>query len=295
MGVRSKITFSKVLISFILLVAALTMLVPILNIFAKSLSDPSEVYRLKGYNVLPKGFSLINFQVIFKNSVVWTSLFNSLFITIVGTLINVILTASAAYVMTRPGLIGKKVLMIFFIVMMIFEPGLIQEYIVMKDLKLLDNIWSMVLYRSVNVYYLILLMRFFTEMPNAFVEAAKIDGAGHLSIFFRVVMPLNKIPTLMVGMFYAVARWNEFFKSSIFLVSQKNTVLQVFMRQFIVEGDSTAIMGIGDLMANNSVAQLDNASLQAATIVIAMIPILLLYPVILKYYTSGVLTGGVKE
>jgi len=185
--------------------------------------------------------------------------------------------------------------MYFFIIMMIFEPGIVQEYFLMKNIHLLDNLFSMVIYRGVNVYYLIILMRFMEEVPASIQEAARIDGAGHYNILFKIMIPLCRIPLITVGMFYAVFRWNEFFKSSIFLTSKNHTVLQVLLRQFVVNSDSQVIVGASNILANNNIAQLDNASLKAATIVVAGVPILLLYPIILKYYTNGVMSGGVKE
>jgi putative aldouronate transport system permease protein len=166
---------------------------------------------------------------------------------------------------------------------------------VIKDLHLLDSLWAMVLYRMINVYYLIIMMRFLEEIPDSLMEAAKIDGAGHMTLFLKIVLPLARIPLLTIGMFYSVAKWNEFFKSSIFLPSRDKTVLQVLLRQFIVDRDSSSIVGTTDILRNSNIAQLDFSSLKAATIVIAMIPILMLYPIILKYYTSGVMDGGVKE
>ena len=237
----------------------------------------------------------MNFQVILSQPLVIRSILNSVFITVVGTFLNLVMTASAAYVLTRPGLVGKKIFMYFFIIMMIFEPGIIQEYFLMKDIHLLDSLFSMVFYKCVNVYYLIILMRFMEDIPGSLIEAARIDGAGHVNVLFKIMMPLCKVPLLTVGMFYAVFRWNEFFKSSIFLTSKKNTVLQVLLKQFVVNSDTQVIVGAANIMANNNIAQLDNGSLKAATIVIAVIPILLLYPIILKYYTSDVLAGGVKE
>jgi putative aldouronate transport system permease protein len=153
----------------------------------------------------------------------------------------------------------------------------------------------MVLYRTINVFYLIIMMRFLEDIPDSLLEAAKIDGAGHMNIFVRIVLPLARVPLLTIGMFYAVARWNEFFKSSIFLSSRDHTVLQVLLRQFIVEGDTTTLVSAVSLLKNTPVAQLDFSALKAATIVIAMVPILMLYPIILKYYTSGVMEGGMKE
>lgn len=290
-----KLAVSKIIMGIILIFLAASMLIPMLNILAQSLSHPDKVHALKGWDILPKGFSLVNFQVILSQPLVIRSILNSVFITVVGTFLNLVMTASAAYVLTRPGLVGKKIFMYFFIIMMIFEPGIIQEYFLMKDIHLLDSLFSMVFYKCVNVYYLIILMRFMEDIPGSLIEAARIDGAGHVNVLFKIIMPLCKVPLLTVGMFYAVFRWNEFFKSSIFLTSKKNTVLQVLLKQFVVNSDTQVIVGAANIMANNNIAQLDNGSLKAATIVIAVIPILLLYPIILKYYTSDVLAGGVKE
>ncbi|MFB6367032.1 carbohydrate ABC transporter permease [Paenibacillus elgii] len=293
--VGKKLTVSKTLIGLLLTLLTLTMFVPIVNLFARALSHPDRVHQLKGYDLLPKGFSLINFQVVLGNPIVGKALMNSLFITVVGTGLCIFFTTIAAYVLTRKNLVGKTPIMIFLIVIMIFEPGIVQEYMVMKDLHLLDSLWSMVLYRMINVYYLIIMMRFLEEIPESLLEAARIDGAGHMTLFIRIVMPLARIPLLTIGMFYAIAKWNEFFKSSIFLSSRENTVLQVLLRQFVVERDTSTLVGAANLLQNNNIAQLDFSSLKAATIVIAMIPILMLYPIILKYYTSGVMDGGVKE
>lgn len=289
------ITPGKIILGLMLLFIALSMLFPMLNILAQAFSHPDKVHALKGWDILPKGFSTINFEVILSQPVVVRSIFNSLFITVLGTFINIILTSSAAYALTRPGLVGKKAFMYFFIFMMIFEPGIIQEYLLMKDINLLDNLFSMVLYKSVNVYYLIILMRFMEDIPQSILDAARIDGAGHLNLLFRIMMPLCKVPLMTVGMFYAVFRWNEFFKSSIFLTSKANTTLQVLLRQFVVNSDTQVIVGAANLMANNNIAQLNNGSLKAATIIIAVFPILLLYPIILKFYTGDALAGGVKE
>ncbi|UQZ85534.1 L-arabinose transport system permease protein AraQ [Paenibacillus konkukensis] len=290
-----RLTVPKLLIGLVLTLVTLTMFVPIMNLLARALSHPAKVYLLHGYEVWPRGFSFINFQVVLSNPIVGRALLNSVFITVVGTCLSIFFTTIAAYVLTRKTLAFKTPIMIFLIIIMIFEPGIVQEYMVIKDLHLLDSLWAMVLYRMINVYYLIIMMRFLEEIPDSLIEAAKIDGAGHMTLFMRIVMPLSRIPLLTIGMFYAIAKWNEFFKSSIFLSSRENTVLQVLLRQFVVERDTTALVGAADLLKNNNIAQLDFSSLKAATIIIAMVPILMLYPIILKYYTKGVMDGGVKE
>lgn len=288
-------TTAKALIGIILSFIALTAFVPIINMFARAFSAPDKVHLLRGYDIVPNGFSLIHFEVVFSNSFVVKALFNSVFITVTGTAISLFFTTMTAYVLTRRNLTGKTPLMILLIVFMIFEPGLIQEYMLVKDIRLLDSLWSMVLYRMINVFYLIIMMRFLEEVPESLTDAARIDGAGHMTLFIRVVLPLIRIPLLTIGMFYAVGRWNEFFKSSIFLSSPDNIVLQVLLRQFVVERDSSAFISSSAMLLNDSVARLDFSALKAATVVVAMVPILLLYPIILKYYTKGVLDGGIKE
>lgn len=288
---KKKVKIGQVIIKLILGIVVLIILIPILNILAKSISSPKLVPHMKGWQFWPSGFDLVNYELIFSNSLVIRSFLNSVFITVAGTGLSLLVTGSAAYALTRPGLPFKKPMMVFFIIMMIFEPSIIQEYFVVKNLNLLNNIGVMVLYNSVSVYYLILMMRFFEETPQALIEAAKIDGAGEITIFARIFLPLNKIVFMTVGMFYAVVRWNEYFKSSVFLQTRDTTVLQVFLKQFVVNGDSTAIASY----ANVDLTSLNISSLKAATIVIVMVPILAMYPLILKYYTGGVMAGGVKE
>lgn len=281
----------KVLIRLFLSVVALVIIIPILNILAKSISDPRRVPFMEGWQFWPEGLDFVNYKLIFSNRLVLRSFANSLFITAAGTALSLLVTGLAAYAMTRPGLPLKRLLMVFFIVMMIFEPSIIQEYFVVKNLGLLNNVWVMVLYNSVNVYYLVLMMRFFEQTPASLIEAAKIDGAGEFTVFLRIFLPLNKIVLMTVGMFYAVVRWNEYFRSSVFLQTRDGTVLQVFLRQFVVEGDSTTLAAY----SNVDLTAINVSSLKAATIVIVMVPILAVYPLILKYYTGGVMAGGIKE
>ncbi len=281
----------KVLIRLFLSVVALVIIIPILNILAKSISDTRRVPFMEGWQFWPEGVDFVNYKLIFSNRLVLRSFANSLFITAAGTALSLLVTGLAAYAMTRPGLPLKRLLMVFFIVMMIFEPSIIQEYFVVKNLGLLNNVWIMVLYNSVNVYYLVLMMRFFEQTPASLIEAAKIDGAGEFTVFLRIFLPLNKIVLMTVGMFYAVVRWNEYFRSSVFLQTRDGTVLQVFLRQFVVEGDSTTLAAY----SNVDLTAINVSSLKAATIVIVMVPILAVYPLILKYYTGGVMAGGIKE
>lgn len=272
----------------------LTMLIPLLNILAKSLSDPEYSAAMSGLRIIPKGLSTINYRIIFSNEVILPSVFNSVFITLVGTLINVCLTTSAAYVLIQPTLLFKKAIMTFLIVMMLFDPGLVPEYLLIKKIGLIGSQWSVILVTSVNVYYLIIMMRYFQEIPDELYEAARIDGAGHGRILTSIVFPLAKGGIATITMFYAVVRWNEYFKAGIYITSQSKTTLQVILRQFVVLGDTVSLIGAQNMMDYNELARIDYGALKAATIVIAVVPILLLYPIILRFYTKDVMAGSVK-
>ena len=279
----------------VLFLLTLTMVVPLLHILARSLSDPLRSGGMNGLDILPKGLTFINYQVLFSNKNVLPSIFNSLFITLVGTVLNILLTILAAYALTRPQLVGKRVLMVFFIIMMLFDPGIVPEYMVVKALKLTGSQWSIILCQAMNVYYLIVMMRYFEAVPSSLYEAARIDGANHFSILFKIVCPLAKAGVATLTMFYGVARWNEYYRSGIYISSISKVPLQVILRKFVVDGDVTTLIGTQNLFDYNALAKLDYTALQYATIIVAIIPILLVYPLVLKFYTKNVMAGGVKE
>lgn len=292
---RKKFSVSQLILSIFMLLLTLTMVVPLLHILARSLSDPAQSAGMSSLEIIPRGFSLINYQILFSNKLMVPAIFNSLFITIVGTAINIVLTALAAYVLTRPGLVGKRVLMVFFIIMMLFDPGIVPEYITVKSVGLMGSQWSVILCMAMNVFYLVIMMRFFEDVPVSLCEAARIDGAGHIRTLFSVVLPLAKPGLATLTMFYGVARWNEYFRAGIYISSSKKVPLQVILRKFIVDGDVTTIIGTQNLLNYNDLAKIDYTALSYATIVIAVVPILLIYPLVLRYYTKGIMAGGVKE
>jgi putative aldouronate transport system permease protein len=273
----------------------LTMIVPLLNILARSFSGPEASVKMSGLEIIPRDFSLINYRIVFNHPALMAALGNSVFVTIVGTALNIILTTTAAYVLTRPKLMFKRTIMVFLIFMMLFEPGLVPEYLVIQKLGLMGSKWSVILVTAVNVYYLIIMMRYFEDIPASIFEAATLDGAGHIRMLFSIVFPLAKAGIATITMFYAVLRWNEYFKASIYIVKAKDTLFQVVLRQFVVLGDTASIVGQQNLFNYNDLARIDYNALKGATIIVAIIPVLLLYPIVLKYYAKDVMGGGVKE
>lgn len=292
---KKSLGFMQWFLMIFLFILTLTMVVPLLHILARSLSDPKLSPNMSGLQIFPAGFSTINYEVIFSNKNVVPAIFNSIFITGIGTIINMLLTMLAAYVLTRPNLVGKKILMGFFIVMMLFDPGIVPEYMVIRKLGLMGTKWSVILSQACNVYYLVIMMRYFESVPKSLCEAATIDGAGHLNILFKVMAPLSKAGIATLTMFYGVVRWNEYYRSGIYISSITEVPLQVILRKFVVDGDVTTLIGTQNLMDYNALAQLDYTALQYATIVVAIVPILLVYPLVLKYYNKDVMAGGVKE
>lgn len=284
----------QLLLAAVLFLFTLTMLIPLLHILARSLSDPMRSTEMSGLEIIPRGFSLINYQVIFGNKNFVPSIFNSIFITLIGTLLNMMLTITAAYVLTRPKLVGKKFLMSFFIVMMLFDPGIVPEYIVIRKLGLMGSQWSVILSQAVNVYYLVILMRYFEAVPRELTEAAEMDGAGHFVILWKIISPLAEAGIATLTMFYAVLRWNEYYRSGIYISKISKVPLQVILRKFVVSGDITTLIGTQNLMNYNALAKLDYTALQYSTIVVAIIPILLIYPVVLRFYNKDIFAGGVK-
>jgi len=285
----------RIAISAVLLGVAVTVLVPLLNLLALSLTDTARVAELSGLDVLPKGFTLIVYRILAANQYFMRSLFNSVYVTLVGTAINLAATSLAAYALTRAGLPGRRLLMLVVIVVMVFEPGIVPEYLVVKKIGLMGSLWTVILYKAVNVYYLIILMRFFEEVPPSLVDAARVDGAGHWTVLRRVVLPLSKGALATLGLFYGIMHWNEYFRASIYISDPMKYTLQLILRQFVVLDDTSAIIGAGTIYAYDEAARLSYAALKAGTIVVAIVPVLLLYPLILKYYTRGVMEGGVKE
>lgn len=287
-------SWSRSIIYTVLFLLTLSILIPVLNLVAMSLSAPEQVAQLTGLGIVPKGFSLINYKLILSNPLIVKSIGNSVFITLTATFLNLFLTSMTAYVLARTNFAGKNVVMFFLIAIMVFEPSMITEYLLMKELQLLNTYASLILYKAINVYYLFILMRFFQEIPESLIEAARIDGAGHFKIFTRIVLPLSKPALATLTLFYGVYHWNEYFRAIIYITNPNKWPLQVVLRQFVVTQDNKTMLQGMNLTAEQ-LANLDFGSLQASTIIIAIIPLLLLYPLILKYFTKGTMDGGVKD
>jgi len=267
---------------------------PILNLLAISFSDPSTVAGKSGLDIWPSGFSLDVWSLLLQHPNVQRGILNSIFITATATLIGVVGTALMAWGLSRPGLPFRRAIFILVLVTIVFEPGIIPDYFLMKRMGLLDSYWSVILYKAVNAWYLIILVRFFEEIPAELLEAAELDGANAFQVFFQVVLPLARPALATIALFYLVFHWNEFFRAMIYLNDQTKYPLQVVLRQFVVEGDKLAIVGAENAANNVGVAQINLKALKAGMIIITILPILAIYPLILKFFTKGTMSGALK-
>lgn len=291
---RKKIRLYDVAFKVLLLIIVFSVLVPLLNLIASSLTTPENISSLNPWSIIPKGFTTIYYEVVFSNSLIKSGLLNSIFITGVHIILSVVFTSLAAYALTRPELRFKRFFMAILIVVMVFEPGIIQEYFVVKSLNLDNTRTVLILYNVVNVYYLIIMMRFFEDVPKEIFESAKMDGANHIQIYSRIMLPLAKPSIITIGMFYGVAKWNEFFRASIYITDINKYPLQLVLRKLVVQNDIQLLIGTENLFSYGELAKLDYGSLQAATIIVSLIPILILFPFVLRFYVKNQFSGSDK-
>ena len=282
-----------IIVSTLLLMAVMT-IQPILNLVAISFSEPGQVPGMSGLAILPNGFSLDVWTLLLNHPGVQRGILNSLFITITGTVLNITFTALMAWALSRPRLPGRRILFVFVLITIVFEPGLIPDYFVVRDLGLLNTYWSVILYKMVNAWYLIILVRFFEDVPKELLEAAELDGANPFQTLWNVVLPLTRPALATITLFYLVYHWNEFLRPMIYLTDTSMHPLQVVLRQFVVEGDKLSMVGIDAMSNYEQAGQISIRGLNAGMIVLTILPILAVYPLILKFFTKGTMSGALK-
>ena len=282
---HKKISIFTVLNYFLFLIIGIIMVYPFWYVVMYSLSDPSQS-SLSSLYLWPQGFTLESYKYALSKEILFTGFFNSVFLTVVGTLVNVVLTVLLAYPLSRENLPGKIYFSAFVVFPMLFNGGMIPTYLVIKEFGLLDSIWSLIVSLAVNVYNLLILTKFFKSIPESLIEAAKIDGCGDFKTLVKIVLPLSKASLATVSLFYAVQHWNEFLRSTIYINTDSKWPLQVVLRNII---DMVA----NDLNSGGEVF-MNPENFKMATIVITVLPIICVYPFLQKHFTQGVMMGSVK-
>lgn len=277
---------------FILGAFTLAVLYPLVFIVSASFSSPGAVVSGQVW-LFPVDFSLQGYATVFEDKYIWTGFVNSVYYTVFGTLINLVLTVLAAYPLSRSDLFGKSAIMFFLVFTMFFNGGLIPNYLLVKDLGMLDTRWAMLIPAALSVFNVIIARTYFqTTIPKELLEAAQIDGATDFSFLIKVVLPVSGPILAVLTLFYAAGHWNAFFNALIYLKHKELFPLQLVLRDILIrnEVDQSAITDPEIMAAMQGLAEL----LKYSLIVISSLPLMLFYPFVQKHFVKGVMLGSVK-
>ena len=245
-------------------------------------------------NIFPKKWSIEGYKAVFEYRWIWVGYRNSLLYTLLGTLIGLAFCVLAAYPLSQPNLDGRGFFMGLFVFTMYFGGGLIPTYLTMRDYRLLDSVWVLLLPGAVNVYNMIIMRTYFsTQIPRELKEASQLDGCGELRYLWQIVLPLT-VPILMVvGLYYAVGIWNSYFDAMIYMTTRSKMPLSVFLRDILILNDSSDMTAAMDPDALVSLQERQNV-MKYALIMVSSVPMFLLYPFVQRYFIKGVMIGSVK-
>ncbi|CAG7648624.1 Inner membrane ABC transporter permease protein YcjP [Paenibacillus solanacearum] len=276
-----------------LLVLTLLMIVtiyPLIYVAFASVSDAGQLMAFSGLLWKPLGFSLDAYAGVFANPMILKGYANTFFVVTVGLVFNIGLTSLGAYALSRKGLKYRKPIMLLIVFTMFFSGGLIPFYLVVKGVGLANTLWALIIPQAINTFNLILMKTAFESIPDALEESAKMDGANDLVILYRIVLPLSMPVVAVMLLYYGVSHWNSWFHALIFLQDRSMYPLQLVLREILLQGEASS-MAVG---ASDTDAVLLSVTLKYATIIVATVPILLVYPFLQKYFVKGALIGAIK-
>jgi putative aldouronate transport system permease protein len=272
----------------ILLIIAVTMLFPFLYIFSVSFSSVSDFLK-NDILLWPKHWVTDAYTYILGSDRFIHSLLVTIYITVVGTIVNLVFTSTMAYALTR-GISGQRFILFLVLFTLLFSAGMIPTYMVVKATGLLNTFWALILPVAISPYNLIIMRQFFLGIPEELSEAATIDGANEIQIFTKIILPLSKPSLAAFGLFYAVSHWNSYFSGILYLNDPAKWPIQVILRQIVIVNEPNAALGGHEIMEVLPPPQ----TVQMAAILLATIPILLVYPFLQKHFAKGVMLGSVK-
>ncbi len=276
----------------VLTLIVLCVLFPIYLVVLTSLSTQETVDRAGGLVLVPGGLSFGAYRELFAGGVVTRSVVVSLGVTGVGTALSLAVTVLAAYGLSRPGSLLHRPLLFLVLLTFLFGPGMIPSYLLVSSLGLIDSYWALILPTAVTAFNLVVMRAFFMSIPGELIDSARIDGAGEFRILWRIVLPMSKGVTAVIGLFYAVGYWNAFFNAVLYLNDTTKWPLQLVLRQYVLQGQSLVV---GQTSATHVGEALPpSLALQMAIVVVALVPVLFVYPFVQRHFTKGVIIGAVK-
>ncbi|MGG6312437.1 carbohydrate ABC transporter permease [Paenibacillus macerans] len=274
----------------LMLLLVVATLYPLLYVLFASFSDAAQLLAHKGLLWKPVGFSLEAYRSVLANPGIGIGFRNTLFIVVFGVIVNLFMTALGAYVLSRKNVMWNKVFMFIIVFTMFFGGGLIPMYLVVKGVGLLDSLWSTILPFAISTFNLIIMRTSFMGIPDSLEESAKIDGANHFTILFRIIIPLSMPVIAVMILYYAVDKWNGWFYASVFIKSRELFPLQLVLREILI-ANSTESMSAGASAGDRFQI---GETIKYATIIVATAPIMCVYPFLQRYFVKGVMVGSLK-
>ncbi|MDF2670300.1 MAG: transporter permease [Paenibacillus sp.] len=275
-------------ILIILLLVAAAMIIPFVYIFSISFSSMEEYLR-RTFILWPERWVTSAYQYILSNDRFVKSVGITAYITVVGTLLNLAFTTTMAYGLSRK-FYGRKVFLFMVLFTFLFSAGIIPTYLIVKATGLLNSVWALIIPVLISPWNLIVFSQFFKSIPEELNEAALIDGAGPFTVFGRIILPLSKPALATFGLFYAVSHWNAYFSGILYISNPKLWPIQVLLRQIVVVNDTSSLTMTEQVLSDPPPAE----TIQMAAILLATVPILILYPFLQKHFAKGVMIGSVK-
>ncbi len=276
--------FNYMILTFL----ALITVYPLIYTLSMSFSTAAEAAK-SGFHLYPKNISVEAYNIVLKDSRILTGYFNTIFRTVVGTTVALLVTSLYAYATSLKSTPGRRFFNTYILITMIFSVGQIPAYLCIKDLGLYDSVWVYILPNMIVAYNTIVARSFFQSIPDSLRESAKIDGAGEFRIFFQIIVPLSKAIIMTLLLWIAVFHWNQWYDSMMYITNPDKHVVQLVLQSILQESSTSSLAG-----ENTAVADYTPATVRAATIVVVIIPILAVYPFIQKYFIKGVMLGAVK-
>ena len=272
-SLRNRFELMDAIILIILLIWALLIVIPFINVIAISFATPQEYLDSK-LLLFPTQPTLSNYKTLFADGRILVGYRTTLTILLIGVPLNMFLTTSVAILFT-----------------MLFNGGIVPLYLLMMELDLTNNIWSVILAYGVNTFYMIIMRTYFQSLPDSLIESARLDGAGEWTILFRIILPLSMPIIATVTLFYSVDRWNEWFNAMIFLRSNDMIPLQLVLRSMVLEATASKTMTASSAAITGSMF---SDGLKMAAVIVTMLPIMCVFPFLQKYFVKGILIGAVK-
>jgi putative aldouronate transport system permease protein len=288
MKISERIT--RVVLGSILIFAALITLYPFLYVFSMSISAPEHVIARDIY-FWPKGFGLQGYRLAMENPTIWRSYYNTIWYTLVGTCVNVVMTILAAYPLSRNNFVLRRPVSIMITITMFLSGGMIPFFIIVSGMGLYNTRLAMILPFAVSAWHILIAITFYSQISESLAEAAKIDGANEFQILVRIMIPLSKAIVAVLALFYAVGYWNSYFWALVFLRDPELQPLQIYLYKILIQLRQDTLGG----MQINIVRTAATEQLKYAAIMITILPILAVYPLLQKHFVKGVMIGAIKE